>query len=124
MRIQLRGHSAARLKRRAKIKARIRRKIVGTTQRPRISVFRSHKFLYVQCVNDETRSTLVGMSSRKRKELEGQKPVECAKKFGAIVGLELKQKGVQACVFDRSGYVYHGRIQAFADGLRESGIKI
>lgn len=124
MRIRLRHRTADRVKRRAKVKARIRRKLSGTQECPRICLFRSHQYLYVQCVDDTQRNTLLGMNSRQQKELKGKNTSVTAKVFGKLVGEKLKEKGIKNCVFDRSGYLYHGRVKALAEGIREAGIQL
>ncbi|MEY3443733.1 MAG: hypothetical protein RLZZ519_2014 [Bacteroidota bacterium] len=109
--------------RRTRIKKGIRRKISGTNERPRLSVFRSNKEIYVQVINDLEQKTLVGTSSRAKSILEqsGTKT-----EISRLVGLEIarlaKEKGIEAVVFDRNGFNYHGRLKALADGAREGGL--
>jgi len=111
----------ARLKR----KKRIRRKIEGTEARPRLSVFRSDKHVYAQIINDETGATLVSAStlSPEYREMEAIKgKVNAAKRVGELVARKALEKGIAKVVFDRNGFIYHGRIQALADAARQKGL--
>lgn len=108
------------VERRIKIKFRIRKKVNGTAERPRLSVFRSNKQIYAQVINDIEGKTLASASSL---GLEKLAKVEQAKKVGALLAEKAKAAGVDKVVFDRNGYLYHGRIQALADGAREGGLK-
>jgi large subunit ribosomal protein L18 len=108
------------LERRAKIKASIRRKISGSTERPRLSVFRSNKEIYAQIINDETGTTLAAASSSK---LEGAgTKTDTAKAVGLAIAEAAKAAGVNTVVFDRNGYLYHGRVKALAEAAREGGL--
>ena len=107
------------VERRIKIKFRIRKKVNGTAERPRLSVFRSNKQIYAQVINDIEGKTLASASSL---GLEKLAKVEQAKKVGALLAEKAKAAGVDKVVFDRNGYLYHGRIQALADGAREGGL--
>ena len=109
-------------KRRYKRKASIRKKLFGTAQKPRVSVFKSNKHIYAQIINDEQMKTIVGASDL---SLSGKKstPVDKAKQVGTKLGELAKKAKIETVVFDRSGYKYHGRVKALADGLRESGLK-
>lgn len=113
----------SKLNRRAKIKRRIRKKISGTSMVPRLSVFRSNKQIYAQVIDDTTGKTLASASSFKNKATEKSNKVEQA----SIVGKELATKalkaGIETVVFDRNGYLYHGRVKSLADSARESGLK-
>ena len=106
--------------RRIKIKHRIRKKINGTASRPRLSVFRSNKAIYAQVINDLEGKTLASASSKGI--TEGNK-TEVAKKVGELVAQKCVAAGINEVVFDRNGYLYHGRVQALADGAREGGLK-
>ena len=111
----------ARLKR----KKRIRRKLEGTDARPRLTVFRSDKHVYAQIINDETGATLVSAStlSPEYKEMEAIKgKVSAAKRVGELVARKALEKGIAKVVFDRNGFIYHGRIQALADAARLKGL--
>lgn len=106
--------------RRLKIKFRIRKSVKGTAERPRLSVFRSNKQIYAQVINDITGTTLASASSL---GLEKMTKTEQAKKVGELVANKAKEAGVEKIVFDRNGYLYHGRVQALADAAREGGLK-
>jgi large subunit ribosomal protein L18 len=110
--------------RREKIRFRVRRKISGTTARPRLSVFRSNTDIYVQLIDDSSGKTLVSASSRD-KDIAAQKgtKVEKSKLVGAAVARKAGELGLLDVVFDRSGYLYHGRVKAVAEGAREGGMK-
>ncbi len=110
------------VKRRLRIRYGIRSKISGTAARPRLSVFRSNKEIYAQIIDDEAGHTLAAISSRSLKELKGNK-VEKAKQVGMEMARISLEKGITEVSFDRSGYLYHGRIKAIADGAREGGLK-
>jgi large subunit ribosomal protein L18 len=106
--------------RRIKIKHRIRKKVNGTASRPRLTVFRSNKAIYAQVVNDLEGKTLVAAGSKGI--TEGTK-TEVAKKVGQAIAEKCAAAGITEVVFDRNGYLYHGRVQALADGAREGGLK-
>lgn len=107
------------VERRIKIKYRIRKSVNGTAERPRMSVFRSNKQIYVQIINDVTGQTLASASSL---GLEALPKIEQAEKVGALVAEKAKAAGITAVVFDRNGYLYHGRVKALADGARNAGL--
>ena len=111
-------------KRRARIKQRIRSRISGTTEVPRMSVFRSNKQIYAQIVDDVTGKTLLSASS-KEKEIADQKvnKIDQAKLVGKSIAGKAKEKGIETVVFDRNGYLYHGRVKSLADAARENGLK-
>ena len=106
--------------RRIKIKHRIRKKINGTATRPRLTVFRSNKGIYVQAVNDLEGKTIVSASSKGI--TEGTKS-EIAAKVGEAVAKKCIEAGITEVVFDRNGYLFHGRVKALADGARNGGLK-
>jgi len=110
--------------RRLKIKQPVRKVISGSGERPRMSVFRSNKDIYVQLIDDLTGTTLLAASSR-AKGIAEQKvtKTEKAKLVGKLIAERALESGIQAVVFDRNGYLYHGRIKALADSAREGGIK-
>ena len=110
--------------RRQKLRYRIRRTVKGTADRPRLSVFRSNKDIYAQIIDDVAGVTLAAMSSRS-KELAGQAvpKVDKSKMVGEAIAKIAQAKGITSVVFDRSGYLYHGRIQSLADGAREGGLQ-
>ncbi len=109
--------------RRQKIKFRVRRKISGTTQKPRLSVFRSNTEIYAQLIDDQTGQTLAAASS-KEKDIVAQKvtKVEKSKLVGAAIARKAVELGLKDVTFDRSGYLYHGRVKAVAEGAREGGL--
>ena len=111
--------------RRQRIKYRIRKRLSGSGERPRLTVFRSNKQIYVQLVDDITGETLVSASS-KEKEIASQKvnKTEQAKLVGKRIAEKAKEKGIEKAVFDRNGYLYHGRVKSLADAARESGLKL
>ena len=112
------------LDRRTKIKFRIRKKIFGTGERPRLSVFRSNKQIYAQIIDDNEGATLASASSKEKgfAEKKGAKN-ELSKEVGKNLAQKAKEKGITEVVFDRNGYLYHGRIKSLAEGAREGGLK-
>ena len=111
--------------RRIRIKKRIRKNVSGTADIPRLSVFRSNKQIYIQVVDDTSGKTLFEVSSL-NKEIEGKKNIsktERSKMVGKLLAEEAKKKGITSVVFDRGGYMYHGRIKELADAAREGGLK-
>ncbi len=107
---------------RQRIKLRVRKKISGTSERPRLSVFRSSKAIYVQLIDDLKGHTLAQASSRETAIGNGAK-TEQAKAVGQLLASRAIEAGYSKVVFDRSGYLYHGRIKAVADGAREGGLQ-
>ena len=104
-------------------KAHVRKNILGSAERPRLTVFRSNKNLYVQVIDDAAGHTLVAGSTLEE-ALKGTRPtVEGGTKVGELVGARLKEKNIGTVVFDRNGYNYHGVIKAIADGTRKAGIQ-
>lgn len=110
----------SKIARRNKIRTRIRGKISGTAQRPRMSVFRSNKGIYVQLIDDLNGRTLCSADSRKI--TEGTK-VEIAAKVGEDIAKKAQEAGITEVVFDRGGYLFHGRVKSLADGARKGGLK-
>ena len=107
---------------RKRIHKRIRKKVQGTAERPRLSVFRSNKQIYVQAIDDVNGKTLVSASSLENGiSTEGTK-IEQAKKVGVLVAEKAKSANIETVVFDRGGYLYHGRVKSLADGAREGGL--
>ena len=109
----------ARLKRRHRVRA----KVSGTAERPRISVFRSNRGIQAQLVDDLAAHTLAAVSWTES-DLRSMKPMEQAGKAGELLAERAKAAGVDAAVFDRGGYRYHGRVKAFAEGVREGGLTV
>jgi large subunit ribosomal protein L18 len=117
---------AMRIVGRERRKLRIRRKINGTPQQPRLSVFRSAKHIYAQVVDDVAGRTVAHASTLSREvrtEATDEKKLEAAKKVGKTIAKLLLAKGITRIVFDRNGYLYHGRVRALADAAREAGLK-
>jgi len=106
---------------RNKIKLRVRGKISGTTERPRLTVFRSNKQIYAQVIDDLTGKTLAAASSLKMTDKAPKK--EIAAKVGELIAKSAQEAGVTTVVFDRNGYLYHGRIKELADAARKGGLK-
>jgi large subunit ribosomal protein L18 len=115
-----------RLEARKRRKVRIRQKVKGTDERPRLSIFRSARHIYAQVINDERNQVVASVSTLGKANQEavaGLKKLEQAKKLGTVVAERCKAKGVERVVFDRNGYRYHGRVKALADAAREAGLK-
>jgi large subunit ribosomal protein L18 len=108
---------AKRLKRRRRVRAKVR----GSAERPRISVFRSNRGIFAQLIDDDAGRTLASVNWTEA-ELRDLGPVEQATRAGGLLAERAKAAGVEAAVFDRGGYQYHGRVKAFADGAREGGL--
>ncbi|MBO9571794.1 MAG: 50S ribosomal protein L18 [Chitinophagaceae bacterium] len=115
---------ATKLERRQKIRYGIRKRVVGTAQKPRMSVFRSNADIYVQLIDDNSGVTLASASSRD-KDIAAQKitRVEKSKLVGAAIARKATELGIEQIVFDRGGNLYHGRVKSVADGAREGGLK-
>ncbi len=110
--------------RRQKLRWRIRARVTGTAQKPRLSVFRSNKDIYAQLIDDVTGVTLASANSRMKDiaAVAGTK-VEKSTNVGKVLAQKAVALGLEGCVFDRGGYLYHGRVKAVADGAREGGLK-
>jgi len=111
---------------RRRVRYGIRKKISGTPDRPRVSVFRSLNHLYIQAIDDSTGATLAAASSRETevvKKFKSRGNSKAAKEVGSLMARRLKDKGLKEIVFDRGGFVYHGRVKAAAEAMREVGIK-
>lgn len=105
---------------------RILRDVRGTAERPRLSVFRSNKHIYVQVINDDAGHTLLAASSLEdpiQEEAEGLSPTEVSKLVGERIAEKAEEEGIDRVVFDRNGYRYHGRVKALAQGAREGGLQ-
>ncbi len=121
MKSRLNPRVVARLRR----KKRIRKKIRGTPERPRLCVYRSLKHIYAQVIDDEQGITIVAASTLSpeiRSEVSSLKKTEAAKIVGKLIGQKALEKGIKKVAFDRNGYLYHGRVKALADGAREAGL--
>lgn len=120
IRLKLKNKTTHKVNKRKKNKARIRKKVDGLADRPRLTVFRSGKHVYAQIVDDSTGKTLASYST-----LEGElktKNIDTAKKVGAELAKRALAKNIKQVVFDRNGFVFHGRVKAVADGAREGGL--
>ena len=108
---------------RQKIRYRIRKKIGGVSAKPRLSIFRSNSDIYAQLIDDNNGVTLAAASSR-QKDIQAQKApkIEKSKMVGAAIATKAKELGISTVVFDRGGYIYHGRVKAVAEGAREGGL--
>ena len=117
--------SLTKQERRIRIKHRIRKKITGTSDEPRMSIFRSNKQIYVQLIDDAQGKTLLSISSKSKDVAEKgvKNKTEQAQLVGKIAAEKSKAAGIENVVFDRNGYLYHGRIKALADAAREGGLK-
>jgi large subunit ribosomal protein L18 len=115
----------AKTKRRARVRrhVRVRRKIVGTAERPRLAVYRSNRHIYVQLIDDDAARTLASASDREVPG-GGEGKTDVAKAVGALIAERAKASGVDRAVFDRGGRLYHGRVAALAEGAREKGLQI
>jgi large subunit ribosomal protein L18 len=122
MKLKVRNKTAKKRAARIKKKLRVRKKIFGTQERLRLCVYKSLKYVTAQVVNDDDGKTVFSLSS-KTLELKNKKNAEAAKELGAAFGRALIEKKIKRVVFDRNGFVYHGRIKAFADAAREAGLE-
>ena len=112
---------------RAKRHRRIRKRVVGMPQRPRLAVFRSHKHLYVQVINDFDQKTLLSGSTTSaslRKQLSRGGNIDAAQQLGRFIAEEAVKHGIRRVVFDRGGYRYHGRVKALAEAARQGGLEL
>jgi large subunit ribosomal protein L18 len=113
--------AVSKTERRNRIKRSIRAKISGTAARPRLSVFRSNKNIYAQLIDDAAGKTLVAVSSTATEAGAGK--IEASTAVGKAIAAKAQEQGISEVVFDRSGYLYHGRIKSLAEGAREAGLK-
>ena len=107
---------------RKRVHKRIRRKVAGSTERPRLAVFRSVKHIYAQVIDDAVGHTLAAASSNEKNGIKSGGNVAGAKAVGKLLAERAKEKGVKSVVFDRGGYLYHGRVKALAEAAREGGL--
>jgi large subunit ribosomal protein L18 len=121
------GHLAEReLGRRARHR-RLRKKVVGLPERPRLAVFRSHQHFYAQVIDDMGGKTLLGCSTsdkRLKDAIKDVRPIDAAQALGKLLADEAKKQGITQVVFDRGGYLYHGRVKAFAEAVRAGGLNV
>ncbi len=115
--------SNTKLERRTRIKKSIRKKMSGTGTRPRLSVYRSNKQLYAQIIDDLTGTTLVSCGSLKTADAQNIAKIDQAKLVGKQIAEKAIEAGITEVVFDRNGYLYHGRVKSFAESAREGGLK-
>ncbi len=117
--------SLSKTERRKRIKLRIRKTIYGTSDRPRVSVFRSNKQIYAQVIDDENGKTLLSASSREKDIASTSKgnKIDQAEIVGKLLADKCKEAGIETIVFDRGGYKYHGRVKSLAEAARKSGLK-
>ena len=108
---------------RKRMKVRIRRKVNGTADRPRLAVFRSLKYIYAQVIDDASGKTIASASSRDKDSATKGANKAAAKAVGALIAKKAKDKGITRVVFDRGGYLYHGNVKALADAARENGLE-
>ena len=111
---------------RTRRKQRVRKKVLGTDQRPRISVFKSNKHIYAQVISDDRGATLATVSTLSKElatKVESLKGVDAAKQVGLALARICKEKNVSHVIFDRNGFLFHGRVKAIADGAREGGLE-
>ncbi|MDE0092303.1 MAG: 50S ribosomal protein L18 [Oligoflexia bacterium] len=121
MRVKLKKNQPLKTRKRLRNKARIRKKLFGTKETPRLNVFRSGKHIYAQIIDDLNQTTLQSCSSLRLKEKSNS--VEMAKKVGEMIGKKALDKKIKQVVFDRGGFIYHGRVKALAEGARSAGLK-
>ncbi|MGE9269871.1 MAG: 50S ribosomal protein L18 [Verrucomicrobiales bacterium] len=108
---------------RRRIHKRIRRKVAGTTERPRLAVHYSNQHIYAQVIDDTTGNTVVSASTLDKSVENGSSNVECASNVGKLVAERAKEANISAVVFDRGGHLYHGKIKALAEAAREAGLQ-
>jgi large subunit ribosomal protein L18 len=102
---------------------RVRKKVHGTATRPRLAVFRSNRHIYAQVIDDDAGFTVTSASSREDRFSGASHDVDTATQIGKLIGARAKESGIDAIVFDRGGFAYHGRVKALADGAREAGLE-
>jgi large subunit ribosomal protein L18 len=120
MKLKLKSKTSTSVKNRLKRKVRIRKKVSGTSERPRLCVYKSGRHMYAQLVDDVSGKTIAAVSSLKKSAKKG---TEMAKEVGAEIAKAALDKKIDSVVFDRSGFIYHGRVKALADSAREAGLK-
>jgi len=116
--MSVRTREASRLRRRRRVRAKVR----GSAERPRLSVFRSNRGIRVQLIDDDSGHTLAAVNWTEP-DLRGLGPMDQAKKAGELIAARAKDAGAEICVFDRGGYLYHGRVRALAEAAREAGLR-
>jgi large subunit ribosomal protein L18 len=119
-------HTSLKLVARGRRRERVRSRVRGTSERPRLSVFRSGKHIYAQVIADSSGTTLLAVSTLSpelREQLGKKANVDAAKQVGLLAARRCKEKGIQRVVFDRNGFLFHGRVRAVAEGAREGGLE-
>lgn len=111
-------------RKRLRRKRHIRKKIVGTAERPRLSIYKSNKRLYLQVIDDEMSNTLLAASTLEDDLKDLRVNIESGAKIGELIGKRMVEKNIKSVVFDRNGYKYHGVVKAVADGARKAGVKL
>ncbi len=106
-----------------RVKRGVRKKVSGTSERPRLSVYRSNRHIYAQLIDDTTGRTLTSASSAEE-DVKSDKPLAVGHEVGKLLAERAKKAGIQTAVFDRNGYKYHGRVRALAEGVREGGLQM
>jgi len=112
-----------RVETRGRIRERVRSKVAGTTERPRLAIFKSQKYIYVQIIDDAAGKTIASASSKDADSSAKGANAAAAKAVGALIAKRAKDKGITRVVFDRGGYLYHGNVKALADAARENGLE-
>jgi large subunit ribosomal protein L18 len=112
-----------RVETRGRIRERVRSKVTGTTERPRLAIFKSQKYIYAQIIDDGAGATLASASSKDGDAATKGANAAAAKAVGALIAKRAKDKGITRVVFDRGGYLYHGNVKALADAARENGLE-
>ena len=112
------------LKRRKRIHQRVRKKIQGTAQKPRLNIFRSNKYIYAQLIDDENGHTLASASSYEAAVANEGNKADQAKEVGKLIAQRAQAAGIERALFDRGGYLYHGRVKSLAEGAREGGLNL
>ncbi len=120
MRLVIKKSNSSKLKSRSVKRVKIRKKIKGSNERPRLSVFKSNKNISAQLIDDVTGKTLLSVSTRT--DIKDKSGKEAAFEVGKLIATKAKSKKIEKIVFDRSGYLFHGRVKAVADGAREGGL--
>ncbi len=117
------GRQSTKTERRQRIHRGVRRKVHGTKERPRLSVYRSNRHIYAQLIDDLTGSTMASASSQET-DVKAESPVKLSHEVGKVLAARAKEAGIKSAVFDRGGYRYHGRVRALAEGAREGGLTV
>ena len=112
------------LKRRKRIHSRVRKKIQGTPEKPRLNIFRSNRFIYAQLIDDTTGTTVASASSFEAAVANHGNKADQAKEVGKLIAERAKAAGIERALFDRGGYLYHGRVKSLAEGAREGGLNL